>query len=67
MTGMTLIRSRRGTSAKIAAKLGLTRGAVSQWDKVPAELVVKIEEITAIPRALLRPDLYLPAKEPANA
>ena len=55
---MTLIRARRGLSAKVAHGLGLTRAAVVKWDKVPAERVVEIERITGIPRERLRPDLF---------
>lgn len=57
-TGMSLIRSRRGLSAKIALGLGITRGAVAQWNAVPSEFVVRIEQITGLPREALRPDLY---------
>lgn len=67
-TGMSLIRSRRGLSAKVASGLGITRGAVAQWNVVPSELVVRIEQITGLPREALRPDLYerTPAQEAAR-
>lgn len=66
-SGMMLIRSRRGLSAKIASGLGITRSAVAQWDSVPSDLVVEIEQITGLPREALRPDLYerTPAQERA--
>ncbi len=56
--GIDLVRSTRGASARIAKALKITRGAVSQWDKVPAEFVVEIEQATSIPREKLRPDLF---------
>lgn len=59
MNGMDLIRSQRGTMAKIAAELRLSRAAVAMWRKVPAERVVEVERATGISRHLLRPDLYL--------
>lgn len=57
---MKLIRAKRGMLAKIAHGLGFTRAAVVKWDKIPAEYVVKVEEITGIARHKLRPDLHLP-------
>lgn len=44
--------------ARLARGLGITRSAVHQWERVPAERVVDVERITGIPRALLRPDLF---------
>ncbi|MBX2989481.1 MAG: hypothetical protein KF802_16450 [Bdellovibrionaceae bacterium] len=35
-----------------------TRQAVYGWKKIPADLVVKAEKITGIPREKIRPDLY---------
>ncbi|NHN93804.1 transcriptional regulator [Acetobacter sicerae] len=56
--GIELVRSTRGASARIAKALKITRGAVSQWDKVPAEFVVEIEQATGLSREELRPDLF---------
>ena len=64
MTGMQLVRSKRGSSALIARELGISRGAVAMWEQIPAERVVEVERITGIPRAQLRPDLYA---EPAES
>ena len=55
---MDLIRSRRGLSSRIAKGLGITTGAIAQWDQVPAERVPEIERIAGIPRHDLRPDLW---------
>lgn len=55
--GMDLIRDRRGLLAKVAKELGVTRGAVVKWDKVPAERLPEIERITGISRHDLRPDI----------
>lgn len=43
---------------RIAEGLKLTTQAVYAWDRVPAEKVVRVEEITGVPREELRPDLY---------
>jgi DNA-binding transcriptional regulator YdaS (Cro superfamily) len=50
-------------SVSVAAALGITPGAVSQWDAVPPERVLDVERITGIPRHELRPDLYPPERE----
>lgn len=44
--------------SRLAEQLGLTPHAVSQWHQVPAQHVVRVEEITGIPREQLRRDLY---------
>ena len=49
----------------LAVLLGVDRGRAFQWCKgtrtLPAERVVSIEAATGVPRAELRPDLYVPA------
>lgn len=60
---MTLIRAQRGLLSRIARELHITRGAVCMWREVPAERVVKIEEITGIDRRKLRPDLFAEKQE----
>jgi DNA-binding transcriptional regulator YdaS (Cro superfamily) len=52
-----------GNGSILADRLGLTRQAVYQWDKVPANHVLRVEEVTGIPRHKLRPDLYPEARE----
>lgn len=51
-----------GGVVALSLKLGLSRGAVSQWDRVPAERVLDVERITGVPRETIRPDLYLREK-----
>ena len=60
------LRTIRGTQAKIAAVFGITRGAVAQWSKVPAERVVKVAEITGTQPHELRPDVF-PEPQPQAA
>lgn len=57
-SGMQLIRAEHGLQFRIARALGITRGAVAKWRRVPAERVLAIEAITGISRHLLRPDIY---------
>jgi DNA-binding transcriptional regulator YdaS (Cro superfamily) len=47
-----------GGLAGIAGPLGISMQAVSQWDEVPPLRVLKVEEISGVPRHELRPDLY---------
>ena len=57
-----LFRASGTRQRDIAAAVGRSEGAISQWVSgerdIPAELVVKVEEITGIPRHRLRPDLW---------
>lgn len=57
----------RGRAAKLASKLGVTAGAISQWERVPAERVIEVERATGIPRTALRSDLYPQDKSGAVA
>lgn len=62
ITGIEALRSGLAEQGKslswLAGELSITRGAISQWDVVPAERVIEIERITNINRIVLRPDLY---------
>lgn len=49
--------SAKGTAAKLARELGITKGAISQWGRVPAERVAAVSAVTGISAADLRPDL----------
>lgn len=48
--------------AEIARRIGTSRQNAIQWDKVPAEWVLKLETATGIRRERIRPDLYPPRK-----
>lgn len=52
------IASPAGGVVALSTKLGLSRGAVSQWEKVPLERVNDVARITGIPRERLRPDVF---------
>jgi DNA-binding transcriptional regulator YdaS (Cro superfamily) len=59
-TGLQLIRRQRGMLKRVAETVGLSQGRVSQWDRVPAELLPQVEAITGVPRHILRPDICPP-------
>jgi DNA-binding transcriptional regulator YdaS (Cro superfamily) len=48
------------TRAELAERLGITPGAISQWDKIPINRVTDVERVTGVPREQLRPDIYGP-------
>lgn len=56
----------RGRAVELAAGLGITPAAISQWHRVPAERALEVERLTGIPRHDLRPDLY-PVSETESA
>ena len=59
---MVRIRAQPGLCLRIARELGITRGAVSHWRKVPADRVIAVSRLTGIPRSQLRPDIYPPRR-----
>lgn len=44
---------------RLAIAIGITKQAVSQWQKVPIERVRIVERVTGISRYELRPDFFL--------
>lgn len=63
---MKPIRDQRGLLAKVAKDLGMSRAAVSLWDRVPAERLPEVEASTGIPRHILRPDICQAPEEPKS-
>lgn len=55
--------SEHGRITWLAKELGITKGAVWQWNKVPAERLGEVSRITGIPHAKLRPDLFKGGQE----
>lgn len=57
LTGMDAVRNTMPL-ARLARELKLTRGAVAQWEKVPAERLREVAIATNLPVQVLRPDLF---------
>lgn len=51
---------------ELAKSLQVTPQAISQWERVPVMHVLKIEQLTGVPRHELRPDIYPPPHSPAG-
>lgn len=47
-----------GGVVALSLRLGLSRGAVSQWERVPLDRVNDVARITGIPRERIRPDVF---------
>lgn len=47
-----------GGVVALSLGLGLSRGAVSQWEKVPVERVKDVSRLTGFPREQIRPDIF---------
>jgi DNA-binding transcriptional regulator YdaS (Cro superfamily) len=60
MKEASLIKSIKaaGGSSALAAVLGISQEAVSQWRRVPVARVLDVERVTGISRHDLRPDIY---------
>jgi len=52
------IAAKVGGVVSLSTQLGLSRGAVSQWKKVPLERVSSVSKLTGIPREVLRSDVF---------
>lgn len=47
-----------GSQTLVARRIGVTRQAMAQWSRVPAEHVLMMEKISGVSRYELRPDVY---------
>lgn len=65
LTGMDAVKDRMPL-AKLARAIGITRGAVAQWERVPAERIGDVSRATGIPMERLRPDLFEASKDAAE-
>jgi DNA-binding transcriptional regulator YdaS (Cro superfamily) len=57
-TTLNYIISHYGGVSAMAEAFGVSRQAISKWDRVPIRHVPRITKETKIPRQILRPDLY---------
>lgn len=57
LQGMDAVRDKVTSLAWLARQIGVTRGAIAQWDDIPADRLADVSEATGIPPEVLRPDL----------
>lgn len=57
-TGMDAVRDKVKSYAALGRYIGIGRGAVAQWDRVPAEHIGKVAQFTGLPHEVIRPDLF---------
>jgi TorA maturation chaperone TorD len=55
-----------GGVGELARQIGISQPSVSNWDRIPAERVLKVEAVTGIDRKILRPDLYGAGEHPVD-
>ncbi len=58
------IEAERGRLSRLAEFLHITPGAITQWEKVPAERMGDIARFTGIPMEELRGDIFASAAKP---
>jgi TorA maturation chaperone TorD len=52
-----------GGIGALARMIGISQPSLSSWNRIPAERVLTVEELTGVDRAVLRPDLYAEARD----
>lgn len=57
------MRLDRGLMTKIAKRLGITRSAVNQWQRVPAGHVHRLSKIMEMHPHSIRPDIFPPPRK----
>ena len=57
-SALTKILEIAGGPTRVARHLGIVASAVTQWSRVPARHVPRLEALTGLPGRVIRPDLY---------
>jgi DNA-binding transcriptional regulator YdaS (Cro superfamily) len=60
---ITLAIEIKGGMRALGRAIGTTHQNIRGWKRVPPTRVIAIEEITGIPREVIRPDIYPPKKK----
>ncbi len=47
-----------GSVSELARRIGISQPSVSNWDRIPADRVLSVENATGVSRTMLRPDLF---------
>ena len=54
-----------GGRSELARRIGVTKGALYFWKRIPAEKIVSVSKATGIPPEDLRPDLAKIFRQPS--
>lgn len=65
--GKKEIRERVGSVLALARQLGMSRAAVSMWNRVPVHHVLTLEQLFGWSRYEQRPDIYGPKPGDTNS
>lgn len=57
LQGMDAVKESVVSLAWLAREIGVTRGAIAQWNEVPADRIEAVSKATGIAPEVLRPDL----------
>jgi hypothetical protein len=61
------VLKKAGGPSRVAEHLGVVASAVTQWSRVPARHIHRLETLTGIPAREIRPDLWdAPAEPPSQ-
>jgi pyruvate kinase len=52
------LKAERGRASRLAEVLNIRPGAISQWDRVPAERIGDVSRVTGLELHELRPDMF---------
>lgn len=56
--GLELAVAKAGSATILARLIGVTPAAICYWKTIPVNRVPLVEQVTGIPRHLLRPDFW---------
>lgn len=58
LTGIEAVRESVKSMAALGREIGITRGAIAQWDEVPLNRVIAVSKATGLDPAVIRPDVF---------
>lgn len=56
--GLALAIKACGSKAELARRIGITRGAIQQWETCPFHRAIDVERVTGVSRVILCPSFF---------